>query len=604
VTVSLDGRATHIIEDIDLTLRRGEVLGLVGESGSGKTTLGLALLGYARRGSRITRGSVLIDGVEMIQATESDRRGSRSKLVAYVPQDPAASLNPALRIKTQLTETLEVTGLAQADIQKRLEEVLDKVQLPSSPDFLRRYPHQLSGGQQQRVCIAIAISCHPRIIVFDEPTTGLDVTTQAHVLDTIRELIGADGTSAVYVTHDLAVVAGLADRLAVMYAGRITEEGPTRIITSRSAHPYSRRLLMATPSVQRRGRLVGIPGSPLSPRERRDSCSFALRCEFAEKECTDRTPDLALVDADHRSRCRRAAFVQRAPMQVSAGDDSTWRELGSRAEGALLDVGGLSAWHGKKLILDHLDFSIAPGECLALVGESGSGKTTLARCLGGLHVSAVGKIRFQGHELLLRAAKRSTENRRQIQYIFQNPFGSLNPRQTVGQLVGLPLEVFDLGKKSARAARVRELLNRVAVNPEFERRFPDQLSGGERQRVAIARALAAEPSLLICDEITSSLDVSIQASILDLLGQLRRDMNLTLVFITHNLAVVRSIADRVAIIGNGVFLEQGETSRILDNPRTEYTQKLLANAPVLDTPYSHIATSYPPAAETLKERSL
>jgi peptide/nickel transport system ATP-binding protein len=602
VTVSLDGRPTHIIEDVDLTLRRGEVLGLVGESGSGKTTLGLALLGYARRGSRITSGSVRIDGIEMIQTSESDRRESRSKLVAYVPQDPAASLNPALRIRTQLMETLEGPGTPQDEAMSRLEDVLRKVQLPASRDFLRRYPHQLSGGQQQRVCIAMAIACRPRIIVFDEPTTGLDVTTQGHVLDTIRELIGADGTSAVYVTHDLAVVAGLADRLVVMYAGRIVEEGPTGVVVSRSAHPYSRRLLMATPSVHRRAMLVGIPGSPMSPRERANSCSFAPRCGFAEKECWERTPDLVPVDVDHESRCRRAAFVQSAPIQVSAGDSSTWRELDSSSVGALLDVRGLSAWHGRKLILDHLDLSIAPGECLALVGESGSGKTTFARCLGGLHTTAIGGLRFHDQELPLRAAKRSNETRRGIQYIFQNPFGSLNPRQTVGQLVGMPLEVFDLGKKSGRAGHVRELLQRVAVNADYENRFPDQLSGGERQRVAIARALAAEPRLLICDEITSSLDVSIQASILDLLGQLRRDMDLTLLFITHNLAVVRSIADRVAIISNGVFLEQGPTSRILDHPESDYTRELLTHAPALDTPYAQIATDSTSHMKASKEK--
>jgi peptide/nickel transport system ATP-binding protein len=252
----------------------------------------------------------------------------------------------------------------------------------------------------------------------------------------------------------------------------------------------------------------------------------------------------------------------------------------------LLDVRGLSAWYGGKLVLDHLDLAIATGECLALVGESGSGKTTLARSIGGLHLTGTGKMRFQEADLHLRAVKRPAQTRRKIQYIFQNPFGSLNPRQTVSQLIGLPLEVFDLGQKKARSSRVRELLKLVAVSAEYEDRYPDELSGGERQRVAIARALAAEPKLLICDEVTSSLDVSIQASILDLLAKLRRDMDLTLLFITHNLAVVRSIADRVVIIKDGVFLEQGPTGQILDQPENAYTQALLANTPALEVAYA------------------
>jgi len=576
-------RPYAIVDALDLSLRPGEVFGLVGESGSGKTTLALALLGHARPGTQLS-GSVEVDGVEVIGVPESVRRRVRGRLISYVPQDPTASLNPALHIGEQLRETLSAhdrAGEGRRGREARILDVLEKVRLPASPEFLRRYPHQLSGGQLQRVAIATAVLCRPRVIVLDEPTTGLDVTTQGHVLETIRELIATEHAAAVYVTHDLAVVAGLADRLGVMYAGMLVEEAPTGSVVGRPAHPYTRRLILATPSVRERRGLAGIAGTPLNPRDRQEACAFAGRCEFAQAACTAVLPVLEPVGPDHRVRCLRAAFVQGAGAGLSQNGALWTAPPASDAGGAILDVRSLSASYGRGPVLHAVDLAVEEGECVALVGESGSGKTTLARCIAGLHAGqASGGMRFEGRDVDLSARSRPPDLRRSIQYVFQSPAASLNPRRTVAQSISLPLDVFGLGDASRRA-RVRELLARVAVDPTYEARYPNQLSGGERQRVAIARALAAEPRLLVCDEITSSLDVSIQASILELLGRLRRDMRLTLLFITHHLALVRTIADRVVIIRHGRIVEHGPVADVLDRPRDPYTLELLANTPVL-----------------------
>jgi peptide/nickel transport system ATP-binding protein len=561
--------------DVSFRLAPGEVLGLVGESGSGKTTVALAILGYARPGLSIAGGSVVISGEDLLASSQNQLRVLRGKVVSYVPQDPSSSLNPGMRIGKQLIDVLSEHdfGSGEAERRARLMEMVEEVDLPSDQEFLSRYPHQLSGGQQQRVAIAMAFACRPRVVVLDEPTTGLDVTTQANVLKTVRHLAESYQTAAVYVSHDLAVVAGLSNRIAVMYAGRLVEHGPTAELTTAASHPYTRRLIDAIPDPRLRRELVGIPGHVAPLGERIAGCSFAPRCEFAEDACRTGTITEDVVGPEHGVRCRRWEIVRAQPRRATNGHAQAPRE---GATDGLLGVEGLAAWYGKTEVLHGVTLSIRRGKCLALVGESGSGKTTLARVISGLHQQARGEVRLDGEVVPWGPHRRSPEVRRAIQYIFQNPYGSLNPRKNVRELLEQPLKEFGLDRSEQR---VPALLERVSLPPRYAGRYPSQLSGGERQRVAIARALAASPELLICDEITSSLDVSVQASMLALLAQLHAETSLTVLFVTHNLAVVRAIADDVVVLNNGVIVEAGPVDELLDNPTDPYTQALLRDTP-------------------------
>jgi len=574
-------QGVDIVDEVSFDIGPGEVLGLVGESGSGKTTVGLALMAHTRRGARITRGRILIQGRDVLKLRPSEVRALRGRTVSYVPQDPASALNPALRIGKQLKETLSAHGFGASDEERRdrLAEMLADVLLPSDERFLARYPHQLSGGQQQRVGLAMAFSCRPSVIVLDEPTTGLDVTTQAHVLDTVRDLCSVHRVAALYVSHDLAVVASLARRVAVMYAGRVVELGPRDALYQAAAHPYARRLIEAIPEISGRHALVGIPGTAPRPGHRPSGCFFRPRCTYAVERCTHEFPPVARVDAGHEVRCHRHDDV----LAESARDRKPAEALGVIAvEEGVLAAEGINASYGERQVLHDVTLTVKPQECLALVGESGSGKTTLARCVSGLHRDFTGELRLRGEPLAAGARARSLETRQAIQYVFQSPYNSLNPRRTVGQIIGQPLKVFfDLRWREADA-RVLAVLERVALGSSVVDRYPDQLSGGERQRVAIARALVCEPSLLICDEVTSALDVSVQAAIVQLLRALQQEMGLTMLFVTHNLPLVRSIAHRVVVMREGRVVEVGPAERVLHAPEDEYTQTLLANTPTLE----------------------
>jgi peptide/nickel transport system ATP-binding protein len=581
VSVNVNATVSHpydIVREVSFDLVAGEVLGLVGESGSGKTTLALSLLGFAR-GSLTMRGSVKVAGQEMIAASESARRSARGRLISYVPQDPMSSLNPALRIGLQLAETMgESRRISSSPGWERIRYLLERVKLPTSKEFLRRYPHQLSGGQLQRVSIAMAMLNQPKVIVFDEPTTGLDVTTQAAVLDTIRDIISEEGIAVVYVTHDLTVVGTIATRIAVMYSGLIVEDGPAEAIITASAHPYSQRLILATPTVEQRRKLVGIAGVPLNPRERGEGCPFAARCDLVIAECLTALPPSVEVGPGHTALCIRTEVVQATSSVRALDTDERWSAPESKSPG-LLFARNVDISYGHNQVLFGADVTVREGECVALVGESGSGKTTLARAMSGLHRDAIdGRLFYDGQRMPWESGDRPKLVRREIQYIFQNPYGSLNPRHTVRHIIRQPLENFGIVKGSAEQDReVRRLLSQVSLPPEYESRYPAQLSGGERQRVAIARALATRPRVLICDEITSALDVSIQASVLELLGKLRVEENLSMLFITHHIGVVRAIADSVVVLQRGVVVESGTTDDVLDRPKHPYTEMLLAD---------------------------
>jgi peptide/nickel transport system ATP-binding protein len=585
LTIHATDGASVIVDDLSFTVSAGEVCGLVGESGSGKTSAALAMLGHARAGLRITGGTVRINGIEILRRSPRQLREVRGSLVSYVPQDPATALNPAFRVGDQLREAFNAhrSNATKEEIQTRVTDSLHAVGLVDADAVTQSYPHQLSGGQQQRVAIAMAFLCDPALIVLDEPTTGLDVTTQKQVLETLQAMCKETGAAALYVSHDLAVVAEIAHSLIVLYAGRSVEIGPSADLFSDPMHPYLAGLLEAVPVPDRPARLQGIPGLPPRPNRRGAGCDFAPRCAFHEAKC-DQPVDLVPV-AGREVRCVRV--VSEGPKLVLAARRSlpSISRKSVAEENAVLSVSGLVASYGRKEVLHSVGLSVGPRECVAVVGESGSGKTTLARCIGGLHTAWEGKITFAGEHLTPGVRKRSLEQLRGVQYVFQNPYASLNPRWSIREIIERPLAHFDRDlSRPARHAAVVEVIEAVSLSREVLSCYPTELSGGERQRVAIARALVVGPSVLVCDEVTSALDVSVQATIVELLRRLQHERGLSLLFITHNLALVRSVAQRVAVVSDGNVVEAGLVEQIMVTPEHPYTVGLMDNVPTLPSP--------------------
>jgi peptide/nickel transport system ATP-binding protein len=570
-----------IVDEVSFTLAAGEVLALVGESGCGKTSTALALLGHARPGTRIAGGSVSLAGRNLLRLDPASLRRVRGVQITYVPQDPTSSLNPRHRIGAQIAEVLAVHGTKPAAAAGIVADLARRVGVDDDQAYLRRYPFQLSGGQQQRVAIAMALACRPMVVVLDEPTTGLDVTTQARVLDLLAELGRASGAAFLYVTHDLAVVDAIASHVAVMYAGRIVEAGPREKVLYQPAHPYTALLLDSVPRLSVRRHLIGIAGTaPAAPRLRPPGCFFAPRCPMASDPCAVSFPPVTQIDQGHLVRCWYA--VQRHSTSTCATARSGRPELTSST--SLLSVNGLLVAYGqgklRRIVVRGVTFGLGKAECLAVVGESGSGKSTVARCIAGLHHPDAGRVELNGMTLAPVASARQHHERQAIQIIFQNPERSLNPNETVAMAIQRPLRLFGLTDRRTERTQAAALLEQVRLSRGMLDRYPRELSGGEKQRVAIARALAARPSVLLCDEITSSLDVSTQAAIVALLEELK-GAGLALLFITHNLALVHSIADRILVLEAGEIREFGTTTQVIAQPKHRYTQTLMAAAPEL-----------------------
>ncbi len=583
--IGRDGRIREVLRNIDLTVAPGESVGLVGESGSGKSTLALAAMGYLKHGLKLLNGSAAFNGMDMFAQSRQELERIRGGQLALIPQNSGQSLTPTLRIGAQLGEALRLHSALPADQHgPKLIELLGQVRLHDPEGIVARFPHELSGGQQQRVAIAMALAGEPDALLLDEPTTGLDVTTQAHILELLRDIAAERGMAMLYVSHDLGAIARVCDRVVVMYAGEVVLEGSTRHVLKTPAHPYARGLLASIPKLDDAKLPVALDGRPPAPGDAGGGCAFADRCALAQARCRNARPPLSPSGNGETVRCFFADDASRGRGQAVGAEPARYR-----GEATILDLHDLSISYAKPRLFDQLlgrgadvlptvdgiSISISKGETLGLVGESGSGKSTILKTIAGLLPPADGSVTVNSQSLPSAVEHRDPGLLRKIQLIFQNPDDSLNPRHTVADILGQPLKLYFGLTGDELRTRCAEILERVRLRAHYLDRLPSQLSGGEKQRVAIARAFAANPEIVLCDEVTSALDVSVQAAVLDLLNDLKKTQGTTYIFVSHDLAVVRALSDRVAVLYQGRLCEIGQTDRVFGGTSHPYTEVLL-----------------------------
>ena len=605
--IEIRSGVVRALSGVDLHVNPGETLGIVGESGSGKTMTALSLMGLLPQGGKVSSGSIILDGQDLTQLPLKEKRKLRGTKVGMIFQDPLTSLNPTMKIGLQVCEPLRVhEGLSKREALERAVEILKRVGMPRPEVVINNYPHQLSGGMRQRVMIAMALVCKPRILIADEPTTALDVTTQMQILDLIDELRDEYKMGVILITHDLGVVAGHTDRVAVMYAGRIVETAPTKTLFTEPKHRYTSSLMAALPerALAAGTKLFSIPGAPPSLTNLPVGCRFAARCLWATDECRAGYPDLN-GDENHTFSCFHPVQEgDESPAVLQGKLDSTSAEgvasdVPQVSHEVLLDVkeasreydsagsGFFKREKGVVSAVDRVSITVKKGETYGLVGESGCGKSTVGRLIAGLEPPSGGTIELDGRDLATLKGRDAVRIHRDVQMMFQDSYAAMDPRMRIDQILAEPMSIQKTGNARQIAERIMEILEQVGLTEEILDRYPHEFSGGQLQRIGFARSLTLAPDLIVADEPVSALDVSVQAQVLNLMKDLQAELGLSYLFISHDLAVVQYMADRIGVMYLGRIVEEGPASEVVKNPKHPYTKALIDSIPVPDPDFKH-----------------
>ena len=605
--IEIRNGVVRALSGVDLHVNPGETLGIVGESGSGKTMTALSLMGLLPQGGKVSSGSIILDGQDLTKMPLHMKRKMRGTKVGMIFQDPLTSLNPTMKIGLQVCEPLRVhENLSKREALARAVEILKRVGMPRPEVVINNYPHQLSGGMRQRVMIAMALVCKPRILIADEPTTALDVTTQMQILDLIDELRDEYKMGVILITHDLGVVAGHTDRVAVMYAGRIVETAPTKTLFTEPKHRYTSSLMAALPerALAAGTKLFSIPGAPPSLTNLPKGCRFAARCLWATDECRADYPSLS-GDENHTFSCfhpvqegdESPAVLQ--AMMDSGKAEETAADVPQISHDVLLDVKEASRVYessgsgffkrdkGVVSAVDRVSITVNKGETYGLVGESGCGKSTVGRLIAGLERPSGGAIELDGRDLATLKGRDAVRIHRDVQMMFQDSYAAMDPRMRIDQILAEPMSIQKTGNARQIAGRIMEILEQVGLTEEVLDRYPHEFSGGQLQRLGFARSLTLAPDLIVADEPVSALDVSVQAQVLNLMKDLQQELGLSYLFISHDLAVVQYMADRIGVMYLGRIVEEGPAHEVVKNPKHPYTKALIDSIPVPDPEFKH-----------------